>query len=129
MDIETTTSLEELGSQDVIDSRDLVKLLANLEQGEQHDEDEAVLIKALHEIRDECESSGWAYGIGFIRDSYWWEYCQEFAVDVGYTKRDGNDRDSNPLDQCIDWEKWADLMMQDYQTIDIGGTEYYWREA
>ena len=129
MKIDTTISLEELSSQDVIDSRDLVELLVKLEQGYDHDEEVRELIKTLHEIRNECENCGWTYGIGFIRDSYWVEYCKEFAADVGFARRDGNGECCNPLYSCIDWDKWAEMMRQDYQSIDIGGVEYYWREA
>jgi len=129
MQIKNVTSLEELASNDVIDSRDLVTLLDELEQGDEHDEEERELIKALKEIREECETCGWTDGIGFIRDSCWTEYCREFASDVGYVKADRDGDNFNPLFNCIDWDMWAEFMQQDYQAIDIGGTEYYWREA
>lgn len=155
-DVASCGSIDELTRNDVIDSRDLVDLLERLkddvendkttheeeeEQAKQEaeeegavftptpfdeDEDRQALIKALEELKEECEGSGWRDGIGFIRSSYWKDYCEQLASDFGYIKQDG---DRNPLLDCIDWEKWADMVAVDYHVIDIGDTEYYWREA
>jgi hypothetical protein len=98
------------------------------EDNEPLDEDEQELLKALVELREECEGSGWRDGIGFVRETYWRDYCEELASDVGYFPSD-RDTGSNPLWSCIDWDKWADLVAQDYQQTDIGGVSFYWREA
>ena len=62
---------------------------------------------------DECENYGWEHGIHFINEYYWEDYCRDFAEDCGYLNMNSNDI-SNPLESCIDWSKWADLMKISY---------------
>lgn len=136
-DILQADCLSDITGQDVMDSRDLAKLLERLEdaesaategdesdRGEPLTEDEADLLKALRELRDECEGYGWEYGIGFIRDSYFRDYAEELADDIGAIDKNA----SWPV--ChIDWEAASDALKQDYMTTDIGGVEFYYREA
>lgn len=136
-DIETADCLSDITGQDVMDSRDLAKLLERLEEAEQAategdeadrgeplTEEEAELLKALRELREECEGYGWEHGIGFIRDTYFRDYAEELADDIGAIDKDAK----WPLSH-IDWDAAADELKQDYMTTDIGGVEFYYREA
>lgn len=115
----------DITSKDILDSRDLEELLGRLESEESRSEREEELFTCLKELRAECESSGWPHGIAFIRDTHWDDYCRDFASDVGYLPNTND----NPLLNCIDWEEWAAVMAEDYQTTEIDTTSYYWREA
>ena len=57
----------------------------------------------------------------------WEDYCKETAEDCGYLQR-YNDT-FNPLESCIDWKEWSDLMAMDYDQVEFEGKTYYWREA
>jgi hypothetical protein len=140
--IESIDSLSDLTSEDILDSRDLNELLERLEgerdgiaeDGEsddevaaslkEWDEDNGELLKALQELRDECEGSGWQHGIGFIRDSYFKDYAQELADDIGAI-----DKNASWPNTCIDWDKAASELQTDYTSTEIGGIDYWWREA
>ena len=106
---------------DTLDSRDLEEQLNDPTTDDETKE-------AIKELKEECEDYGWEYGIHFINEYYWEDYCRDFAEDCGYLNMSSNDI-SNPLESCIDWEKWADLMKQDYSETTFEGKTYYYREA
>ena len=105
---------------DILDSRDLEKELKDIETDQERK-------KAIKELKEECQNYGWEYGINFINEDYWEDYCKDFAEDCGYLNMRSDT--FNPLESCIDWEKWSDLMKQDYSEIEFDGTWYYYREA
>jgi len=149
-------SLEELSSEDVIDSRDIEKVIEELESDietyveeekeweEEHIdsneqlaetahtdkqvedyEDTKEFLAALIGIRDEVNSSEWDYGLTLIADSHFEDYCKELADDLGYLG--SRQEEHNPLLDCIDWEQWADMCRQDYSSVEIDGTTFYYR--
>ena len=105
---------------DTLDSRDLEE---QLEDPTTDDETK----KAIKELKEECENYGWEYGIHFINEYYWEDYCRDFASDCGYLEMRSDT--FNQLESCIDWGKWADLMKQDYSETTFEGKTYYYREA
>ena len=135
------TDLSDISGEDVLDTRDLDAKLDELESlqsdyddCEDLDEDgvktvepldvvSAQMLKALRELKDEV--GGWHHGTGLIRETYWREYCQQLADDMGYT---GGDRNSNPLLDYVDWDQWADALTADYSVAEINGVTFYWRE-
>lgn len=101
---------------DVIDSRDVIKAIDWLDED---DEDR----KALEALAEEAEGSpDWNHGETLIRDSYFEDYARELAEDTGMIKGD----ESWPLN-CIDWEEAADLLKEDYFSVDFDGVEYWIR--
>lgn len=87
------------------------------------DEDTVIEWAKLKAINDEGEGYGdWRHGETLIRDSYFEKYAQELAEDIGVIKPDLN----WPYD-CIDWEKAADQLKQDYSSIEIEGDTYWMR--
>lgn len=111
---------------DYLDSRNLEEELNELLEAKENKEDyDEERLKALEELKEECEHYGWNDGIIFIPESEWEDYCEEFAYDCGYLDRHNN----NPLSYCIDWSQWAESMTQDYSTVDFDGDTYYWRDV
>jgi hypothetical protein len=114
--------------QNIIDSRDIIARIEELEsrkaEGETLDDDEAHELEKLAELASEVEpyAPDWRYGSGLIRDSYFTEYAQELAEDLGAVNRDM----SWPY-TCIDWDAAADELKQDYTSVDFNGVEYWIR--
>lgn len=77
----------------------------------------------LQNLADQCDGCGdWAYGEQLIRDSYFEDYAQEFASDIGAIKNDMQ----WPCN-CIDWEQACRELQMDYTSVDFDGVEYWIR--
>jgi len=62
----------------------------------------------------------WLYGEPLISEDYFEDYARELAEETGDVDRDL----PWPLN-CIDWEKAADELRQDYTEIEVDGRIYY----
>ena len=102
---------------DILDSRDLLKMLDK--------EDDEERIAEIEELIEEVGEDNFDMGITFIRENYWIQYCEDIAYEFGYL--DGNPNDYNPLHYHIDWQGWADAVAMDYNQIEFDGDNYYWR--
>ncbi|MCK9521149.1 MAG: hypothetical protein M0R74_19320 [Dehalococcoidia bacterium] len=80
-------------------------------------------LKTLTELRDGCGSREWAYGLTLINESYFQEYAQQLADDIGAVNKDM----SWPY-TCIDWDQAAEELKQDYSSVDFEGETYYYRD-
>ena len=84
-------------------------------------EDELTEIKeegeSIMELRDDCDS--YARGSSLINESYFTEYCEEFAYDCGEISRDGS------MAVYVDWDRYAEDCKMDYTTITFEGTDFY----
>jgi hypothetical protein len=138
-------------SDDVIDSRDIIARIEELESGLQEgydkeesedkptfedwlDEiicngdydfpvDDAKEYQILKSLADEAEGSpDWTYGETLIRESYFEDYARELAEDIGAIDPKAN----WPLNH-IDWEAAADELKGDYMEVDFDGVSYYIR--
>lgn len=127
---------------DIIDSRDLMKHIEDLEaefegahtdvdSGEIFAEDgktnltyEAETLESLKAFAAEFENyaPGYMHGEAAIRDSYFQEYAEQFADDIGAIDSGAN----WPLN-CIDWEQAATQLQQDYVAIDFNDVRYWVR--
>lgn len=88
------------------------------------DTDEGEEYRALKSLVDQCEGYGdWQHGETLIRDDYFTEYAEVLASDIG----DYNPRNVRWPYTCIDWEKAADELKQDYSQVDFDGTTYWMR--
>lgn len=83
-----------------------------LSDWDEENEDE---LNSLQSIVDDVGTEG-----TMVRDSYFEEYAMELAEDLGATKN----TDSWPLN-CIDWEKAAEMLQQDYTSVDYDGVDYW----
>ena len=107
----------------VIDSRDIIERIAELEANENGmDDEEKAELAMWREVAEDGETnaSDWSYGATLIRDSYFEDYARELAEDIGAVSKDLS------WPAChIDWEAAADALKMDYTEIEIDG-ETYW---
>ena len=125
---------EIINTEDVIDSRDVIERIGDLESMIEDNEEEAEedqedltdekeeleILKALAE--EASGSSDWPHGEALIRHSYFEEYAQELAEDIGAINRD-----MSWPNNCIDWEQAARELQMDYMNVDFDGVEYWIR--
>lgn len=128
-------------SDDVIDSRDVIARIEELREEREdytHDDDgnltnadweadfpdDAAELAALEALAEEAAgyAPDWTYGETLIRDSYFEEYARELAEDLGML--DKGDRWPHT---CIDWERAADELKQDYTAVDFDEVTYWVR--
>ena len=81
-------------------------------------------LKALQALADQAEgySDDWTHGATLIRDSYFREYAQDLADDIGAIPKDAGWPST-----CIDWEQATDELKQDYTSVDFDGVDYWVR--
>ena len=116
-------------SMDVIDSRDVIARIEELEN-DRDDENVGLLeievaeLEALTALADEASdyAPDWQYGATLIRDSYFEDYAQELAEDIGAIG-------SNATwpNNCIDWERATRELQMDYTEVDFDGVTYWIR--
>ncbi len=123
-------------TEDILDSRDVEARIEELESdreefyddehavrevGEFEDQDE---LDALRDFRKEAQGycSDWDHGETLIRDSYFVEYAEQLADDIGAINRNA----TWPL-TCIDWEQAANELKVDYTSAEFDGVEYWFR--
>lgn len=131
-------------SEDVIDSRDVI---ARIDQLKDELEDAGVSFdletdklndaanerdmtaeleewEALTKLAEQGEqyAPDWQYGETLIRDSYFREYAEELAEDIGAINAE-----ATWPNNCIDWERAARELRVDYTAIDFDGVTYWIR--
>ena len=113
---------------DLIDSRDVIERIGFLqslrdEEGEDFTVEDAEELSALLALQEVAEGSpDWEYGETLIRDSYFVEYAEQLAIDIGAI----NSQDGWPL-SYIDWDQAAEALKMDYSPVDFGGVTYWIR--
>lgn len=139
-------STEISNSDDIIDSRDVIKRIADLESeltdacdsegnGVPFDEwvkamaendsgalqEGAAEFLALKSLEEECEgyASDWRHGATLIRESHFTKYAEELAIDIGAIGRG----EAWPLN-FINWDEAAEELKQDYTEVDFDGVAY-----
>jgi hypothetical protein len=112
--------------EDYLDTCDILERINWLESDEHElEEDEAEELENLKKLIEEVRQySGDApeHGALLIRDSYFTEYAQELAEDIGAIGRDLQ----WPL-MYIDWDAAADALKMAYSPVDFDGVEYWVR--
>jgi DNA repair exonuclease SbcCD ATPase subunit len=88
------------------------------------DDDNGDELKALKALADEAAgyAPDWKYGETLIRDSYFQEYAQQLAADIGAINKDASWPNT-----CIDWEQAARELQQDYTSVEFDGVTYWVR--
>lgn len=99
---------------DLIDSREVIAAVEADPDG--------LDTQALIELAVQGETlEDWNYGCTLVRDSYFTEYAQELARDIGAAP-------SNEWPgRCIDWEQAARELQVDYTPLDFDGVTYWAR--
>ncbi len=118
----TTTTVDEY--QDIIDSRDIIARIEDLEGDETFEyatKDEREELAKLKALADEAnDSTNWEHGEGLIRYSYFKTYAQELAEDTGAIPSDAG----WPA-RCIDWAQAARELQMDYSSVKFGDITYW----
>jgi hypothetical protein len=127
--------------EDVLDVRDIIERfeeleteLADLDADDldavaewyaDYDHELATLRELLNDLKgyggDEQWRGDW-YPISLVRYSYFQEYAQKLADDLGAI----NDSASWPY-TCIDWERAARELRMDYSSVEFGSITYWYR--
>jgi hypothetical protein len=109
---------------DLIDSRDIIARITELEETEERDEDEQAELEALTALQDEAEDccTDWRHGETLIRDSYFRRYAEQYADDIGAINGDAHWPNC-----CIDWERAARELQQDFSSAEFDGVTYWVR--
>ena len=109
---------------DVIDSREIIGRIEELESNDHSTKSEDDELAVLQEMAEEGSSYSvdWELGETLIRDSYFTNYAQELADDIGAVNQDVNWPNSH-----IDWDAAADELKTNYTTIDFDGVSYWMR--
>jgi len=124
---------EVCNSDDVIDSREVISRIAELEDNAEAwkndpasvDTDELAELLTLQKLASECEGYGdWQHGETLIRGSYFKDYAMELAEDIGALPKDATWPNT-----CIDWDQAARELKYDYMCVDFDGVEYWMRSA
>lgn len=129
-------------SDDVIDSRDVIARIEELEADISSAEEAATEsgndpssheaqysewreeLAALKSLAAEAEgyAADWHHGETLIRDSYFKRYAMELADDIGAI-----DRNASWPCNCIDWEQAARELRMDYTAVYFDGVTYWVR--
>lgn len=126
-----TKTREISNSDDVIDSRDIIARIEELESIEGIEEsianliesDEATELVALRDLASQGESySDWEHGAALIRDSHFKTYAMDLADDIGAVPNDA----TWPC-TCIDWDKATRELQMDYTSIEFDDVTYWIR--
>jgi hypothetical protein len=126
-----TPTWDDLRGSDIIDTRDIIERLNDLQgqdsedDGSGLDSDERDELDTLERLVDEYGDSfedRWSDGVTLISDSYFEDYAEQVADDIGAIDRNAG----WPL-MYIDWTAAAEALQQDYTSITIEGTEYWGR--
>jgi hypothetical protein len=133
MEIEMAIDFETLNSEDVIDVRDIIARVEELQSdfdldpellGEEEREELIFLSTILHELcgygGDEQWRGDW-YPITLIRESHFVDYVQEMLEDCGEIPRD------LPHYIYIDWQATAREVQVDYSEVEVDGVTYFYR--
>ena len=116
-------------AQDIIDSRDIIERIDELESDfkdgtrDDSEKDELIALKELAKEGEDC-SSDWKYGETLIRDTYFTDYAIEMAYDISAV-----DPKANWPTNCIDWEQATRELQMDYSIIDYDGVDYWIRSC
>jgi hypothetical protein len=146
-----THYVEPTNDENVIDSRDVIAAIETLENAALaeferrngpdaeipddwgpaiivdyiEDEETNEYYRSLVELARQGEGAAdWRYGETLIRESYFEEYAEQLADDIGYLA------DSKAQEwpfRHIDWKAAAEELKEDYFTVEFDGVTYYIR--
>ena len=106
-----------------LDSRDLEERLNELLDQEELNEEEKQELKEIQDLKEETDGYGWEYGIYFINEVNFQEYCDELA-DECYINQI-----PDSIKNYFDYEAFARDCEHDYSYVTFRGEDYLYREA
>lgn len=131
VDLDESSKLNEATSkdwtgQDVIESRDIIERLDELESDEDSlDDNDKEELEVLREFKNAFgDHDDWKHGIAIINRSYFVEHVKELLADIGIPEN----LENFPSYIAIDWDATAYNIERDYSSYDINGTEFLARD-
>ena len=122
------TNREISNMDDIIDVRDIIARIEEIEDCEPREDTLEQERAALQSLMDEMKGYGgderWRgnwYPLTLIRDSYFVEAMKELCADIGDVPKD------MPSYIAIDWEATADNLCADYSSVEFDGVTYWYR--
>lgn len=110
-----------IDSRDIIDAINFLKEFTPANDDELHEADN--YLSTLLALAEEGETlDDWEYGATLVADHYFTDYAKELAIDTGVIREDW----SWPL-YCIDWQRAARELQQDYTPLTYRGRTYWAR--
>lgn len=119
--------MNKFAGEDIIDVREVIErfeALRDIRDYEEQDEFES-LESLLEELKGDGGNVQWEgewYPDTLIHDSYFQDYAQELAEDVGAINAD-----ATWPNNCIDWEQAARKLKYDYTGVEFDGHTYWYR--
>lgn len=80
-------------------------------------------IAEIQKLKDEIFN--WNDGVTFIKDSYFEEFAEDEADQLGYFQN--CDKNAWPYN-CIDWGEAASQLQYDYSSVEFDGLTYWYRD-
>ena len=112
-------------TQDIIDSRDIIARIEELEAIEEPDNEEAQELAALLKVQEQAEDcADWKYGESLIRESYFTDYIKELIDDCYELPKEFNSGAWPWRHMTLDYQAAADEAEYDYTRIDFDGVDY-----
>lgn len=110
---------------DVIDSRDVIARIDELESAEALDAYETAELAALKALASEAEvSPDWIYGETLIRESYFTDYIEQLIDECYEMPKEINSGEWPWRHATVDYEAAADEAKADYLECDFDGVTY-----
>lgn len=126
---ETLSGLIEDAGEDYDSDDESPEIVAARDSLNEWDGENGDEFKALESFLEEVKGNGgdeqWRgswYPVVFVRDSYFTEFAQEEAESLGMV-----DSDVKWPYTCIDWDKAAEELQQDYTSVEFRGDTYWHR--
>ena len=82
-------------------------------------------LKNLIDLREQFGRE-WNNGIAFVKDSYFEEFAEDEADQLGYF---GNCSKNDWPYNCIDWRQAASQLQNDYSSVEFDGETYWYRDC
>lgn len=120
----------DLRGREIIDSRDVIARIENLREqkdlaldGDGWPENSEEEFRQLIQLEDEVGGSPeWPYGDILISEDQFKYYARQLAEDIGALEN----CDKWPA-TCIDWDRAAEELKQDYRPIEFADVQYWIR--
>lgn len=106
---------------DVIDSRDVIALLADADALAELEPEEVADWQDFA-AQGEDAAADWTFGETFVHDDYFVDYAEQLAEDIGAI-----DANANWPTCHIDWQAAARSLQHDYTPITVRGHTYWTR--
>lgn len=112
-------------TQDVIDSRDIIERIEELEGADTLEKEEAEELAALQALRTQCEGyADWEHGETLIHETYFVTYIEELIDDCYSLPKEMKSGEWPWRHMKIDFEAAAKEAKQDYAEVDFDGQAY-----